>query len=129
MWKVAVVIPCHRVVASDGSLAQVRPGSPQAAELKATLPVVDYDPAAEKAAFARDSSFWQTLGGGVWMNPSVELRAGSQLDRAEHAVLGEEGLRLAVGPHHLGMARHQHLHEVFGFTIAVFAGDDDFITF
>ena len=31
------------------------------------------DIAAEKAAFARDSSFWQTLGGGVWMNPSVDL--------------------------------------------------------
>jgi PQQ-dependent dehydrogenase (methanol/ethanol family) len=31
------------------------------------------DIAAEKAAFAKDSSFWQTLGGGVWMNPSVDL--------------------------------------------------------
>jgi len=31
------------------------------------------DITAEKAAFAKDSSFWQTLGGGVWMNPSVDL--------------------------------------------------------
>ena len=29
---------------------------------------------AEKAAFAKDSSFYQTLGGGVWMNPSVDLK-------------------------------------------------------
>ncbi len=32
------------------------------------------DIAAEKAALAKDSSFWQTLGGGVWMNPSVDLK-------------------------------------------------------
>jgi PQQ-dependent dehydrogenase (methanol/ethanol family) len=32
------------------------------------------DIAAEKVAFAKDSSFWQTLGGGVWMNPSVDLK-------------------------------------------------------
>ncbi len=32
------------------------------------------DLAAEKAALAKDSSFWQTLGGGVWMNPSVDLK-------------------------------------------------------
>jgi PQQ-dependent dehydrogenase (methanol/ethanol family) len=32
------------------------------------------DIAAEKAAFARDSSFYQTLGGGVWMNPAVDLK-------------------------------------------------------
>ena len=31
------------------------------------------DIAAEKAALAKDSSFWQTLGGGVWMNPSVDV--------------------------------------------------------
>ncbi|MBL8484782.1 MAG: PQQ-binding-like beta-propeller repeat protein [Rhodocyclaceae bacterium] len=31
------------------------------------------DIAAEKAALARDSSFYQTLGGGVWMNPAVDL--------------------------------------------------------
>jgi alcohol dehydrogenase (cytochrome c) len=29
---------------------------------------------AEKAALARDSSFYQTLGGGVWMNPAVDLK-------------------------------------------------------
>jgi alcohol dehydrogenase (cytochrome c) len=28
----------------------------------------------EKAALARDSSFYQTLGGGVWMNPAVDLK-------------------------------------------------------
>jgi len=33
------------------------------------------DIAAEKAAFAKDSSFYQTLGGGVWMNPAVDLKA------------------------------------------------------
>jgi len=32
------------------------------------------DIAAEKAALAKDSSFWQTLGGGVWMNPAVDLK-------------------------------------------------------
>ena len=29
---------------------------------------------AEKAAFAKDSSFYQTLGGGVWMAPAVDLK-------------------------------------------------------
>jgi len=33
------------------------------------------DIAAEKAAFAKDGSFYQTLGGGVWMNPSVDLKS------------------------------------------------------
>jgi PQQ-dependent dehydrogenase (methanol/ethanol family) len=33
------------------------------------------DIAAEKAALAKDSSFYQTLGGGVWMNPSVDLKS------------------------------------------------------
>jgi len=32
------------------------------------------DIAAEKAQFAKDSSFFQTLGGGVWMNPAVDLK-------------------------------------------------------
>jgi PQQ-dependent dehydrogenase (methanol/ethanol family) len=32
------------------------------------------DIAAEKAAFAQDASFYQTLGGGVWMNPAVDLK-------------------------------------------------------
>jgi PQQ-dependent dehydrogenase (methanol/ethanol family) len=32
------------------------------------------DIAAEKAALAKDASFYQTLGGGVWMNPSVDLK-------------------------------------------------------
>jgi PQQ-dependent dehydrogenase (methanol/ethanol family) len=30
--------------------------------------------AEEKTQFARDSSFWQTMGGGVWMNPAVDLK-------------------------------------------------------
>jgi alcohol dehydrogenase (cytochrome c) len=29
---------------------------------------------AEKAAYAKDSSFYQTLGGGVWMTPAVDLK-------------------------------------------------------
>ena len=29
---------------------------------------------AEKAALAKDSSFYQTLGGGVWMNPAIDLK-------------------------------------------------------
>ena len=33
------------------------------------------DIATEKAALAKDSSFYQTLGGGVWMNPAVDLKA------------------------------------------------------
>jgi alcohol dehydrogenase (cytochrome c) len=30
--------------------------------------------AAEKAQLAKDSSFWKTLGGGVWMNPAIDLK-------------------------------------------------------
>jgi PQQ-dependent dehydrogenase (methanol/ethanol family) len=32
------------------------------------------DIAAEKAAFAKDSSFFQTLGGGVWMTPAIDKK-------------------------------------------------------
>jgi PQQ-dependent dehydrogenase (methanol/ethanol family) len=32
------------------------------------------DIAAEKEQYAKDSSFYQTLGGGVWMNPAVDLK-------------------------------------------------------
>lgn len=32
------------------------------------------DIAAEKAQLARDSSFCQALGGGVWMNPAADLK-------------------------------------------------------
>ena len=32
------------------------------------------DIAAEKAAYAKDSAFYQTLGGGVWMTPAVDLK-------------------------------------------------------
>ncbi len=32
------------------------------------------DLAAEKAALAKDRSFYQTLGGGVWMNPAIDLK-------------------------------------------------------
>ncbi|CUX22301.1 membrane hypothetical protein [Agrobacterium deltaense Zutra 3/1] len=52
--------------------------------------------------------------------------------RLQHAVeLGfdtgarEDRVDVAVRLNHLGMARHQHLHEVFGFTIAFFAGNND----
>jgi PQQ-dependent dehydrogenase (methanol/ethanol family) len=33
------------------------------------------DIAAEQAQLARDGSFYQTLGGGVWMNPAVDLKS------------------------------------------------------
>jgi glucose dehydrogenase len=32
------------------------------------------DTAAEKAAFAKDSSFYKTLGGGVWMTPAIDKK-------------------------------------------------------
>jgi alcohol dehydrogenase (cytochrome c) len=44
------------------------------AENDATGRNMKRDIAAEKAALARDSSFYQTLGGGVWMNPAVDLK-------------------------------------------------------
>ncbi len=34
------------------------------------------DIAAEKAELARDASFYQTLGGGVWMTPAIDRKAG-----------------------------------------------------
>lgn len=33
------------------------------------------DIAAEKAAFAKDSSFYKTLGGGVWMTPAIDRKS------------------------------------------------------
>lgn len=44
------------------------------AENDATGRNMKRDIPAEKAQFARDSSFYQTLGGGVWMNPAVDLK-------------------------------------------------------
>ncbi len=44
------------------------------AETDATGRNMKRDIPAEKAQFARDSSFYQTLGGGVWMNPAVDLK-------------------------------------------------------
>ena len=44
------------------------------AENDATGRNMHRDIAAEKAQLARDSSFYQTLGGGVWMNPAVDLK-------------------------------------------------------
>ncbi len=44
------------------------------AENDATGRNMKCDIASEKAALARDSSFYQTLGGGVWMNPAVDLK-------------------------------------------------------
>ncbi len=43
------------------------------------------------------------------------------------AVAGEERLRIAIGLHDLGMARHEHAHEVLGLAIAVLAGDRDVV--
>ena len=44
------------------------------AENDATGRNMKRDISAEKAQLARDSSFYQTLGGGVWMNPAVDLK-------------------------------------------------------
>ena len=44
------------------------------AENDATGRNMKRDIAVEKAQLARDSSFYQTLGGGVWMNPAVDLK-------------------------------------------------------
>ena len=44
------------------------------AENDATGRNMHRDIAAEKAQLGRDSSFYQTLGGGVWMNPAVDLK-------------------------------------------------------
>lgn len=44
------------------------------AENDATGRNMKRDIPAEKAQLARDSSFYQTLGGGVWMNPAVDLK-------------------------------------------------------
>jgi PQQ-dependent dehydrogenase (methanol/ethanol family) len=44
------------------------------AENDATGRNMKRDIAAEKAALAKDSSFYRTLGGGVWMNPAVDLK-------------------------------------------------------
>ena len=53
------------------------------------------------------------------LQTSVELRldAGAREDRVD----------VAVGLNDLGVARHQHAHEVFGFAVAVLAGDDDLV--
>jgi PQQ-dependent dehydrogenase (methanol/ethanol family) len=34
---------------------------------------------AEKAAFAKDSSFYQTLGGGVWMTPAIDKKSNTAI--------------------------------------------------
>jgi alcohol dehydrogenase (cytochrome c) len=44
------------------------------AENDATGRNMHRDIASEKAALGRDASFYQTLGGGVWMNPAVDLK-------------------------------------------------------
>src|SRR6516162_9116730 len=43
------------------------------------------------------------------------------------AVAGEDRQRFAVGFHVLGMARHEHAHELFGFLVRVLPGDYDFV--
>ena len=45
------------------------------AENDATGRNMKRDIKAEKEQLARDSSFYQTLGGGVWMNPAVDLKS------------------------------------------------------
>ena len=45
------------------------------AENDATGRNMHRDIAAEKAAFAKDSSFYQTLGGGVWMTPAIDKKS------------------------------------------------------
>ena len=44
------------------------------AENDATGRNMKRDIAAEKAAFAKDSSFYKTLGGGVWMTPAIDRK-------------------------------------------------------
>jgi PQQ-dependent dehydrogenase (methanol/ethanol family) len=44
------------------------------AENDATGRNMHRDIAAEKAAFAKDASFYQTLGGGVWMTPAIDRK-------------------------------------------------------
>ena len=44
------------------------------AENDATGRNMHRDIAAEKAAFAKDASFFQTLGGGVWMTPAIDKK-------------------------------------------------------
>ena len=64
-----------------------------------------------------------------------EIAAGTQRHlRREHRVeLGldaaprEQGLAVAVGLDVLGMAGHQHAHEVLGLAVGVFAGDQDLV--
>ena len=64
-----------------------------------------------------------------------DVAAGAQLhDRREHgvelaldAVAGEDRLRVVVGLHVLGMARHEHAHEFLGFLVGVLAGDQDLV--
>jgi hypothetical protein len=38
----------------------------------------------------------------------------------------EDRVQVAIGLNHLGVARHQHLHEVLRFAIAFLAGNNDF---
>ena len=64
-----------------------------------------------------------------------DVAAGAQLHgRREHrvelaldAVAGEDRLGVDVELHVLRMARHEHAHEVLGFLVAAFAGDDDLV--
>ena len=39
----------------------------------------------------------------------------------------EDGRRVAIGLDHLGVARHQHAHEILGLAIAFVAGNQDFV--
>ena len=55
------------------------------------------------------------------------LRREHRVELRLDAGAGEERLALAVGLHVLGMARHEHAHEVLGLAIGVLAGDDDLV--
>ena len=50
-----------------------------------------------------------------------------RVELALHLEAGEQRPGVLVGLHVTGVARHQHLHEVLGFTIAVVALDEDLV--
>ncbi len=56
------------------------------AEKDATGRDMHRDIAAEKAALAKDSSFYQTLGGGVWMTPAIDRKTHTVVLRRRQSV-------------------------------------------
>ena len=55
------------------------------------------------------------------------LRLQHAIELGLDAVAHEDRRGVPVGLHHLGMARHQHAHEILGLAIAVLAGDQDLV--